>query len=172
MAEDKSEKNIKKIKDPLDTLAKIIKFGQMEKEVEVTSDFKIILSTLSSEDETEVFENCSQYAGLTYLNRNKIETLCYSILGVNGQRFDYDTIEDDTERRKARKDVVDKMRTIICKWRDEVITYVYEQFLKLTGNSDEYLKKVGIIATITIQQKLDEMQKDQEDKTKETKAKE
>jgi hypothetical protein len=162
----KTQPEVKKIVDPFQALEEISDLGKAEEIVEVSEKFKILISTISSEEEAEVFTNCSQFEGMNYLTRSKIETLAFAIKGVNGEKFEYDKIIDLSERKKVRDETVGKVRELIGKWRDEIVTFLYEKFLKLTGNSEEQMKKLGLmsIASKQVKNKLDEMALDLEEK--------
>ena len=156
--------NIKKVDNAFEALEKMSQLGKADKSVKISDDFSVLISTISSEEEAEVFSNCSQFEGINYITRSKIETLAYSIKGVNGEKLDYDNIADIAERKKVRDETVAKLRQLIGQWRDEVVTFLYEEFLRLTGNSEEQLKKLGLmsVASMETKKKLDEMASDVE----------
>ena len=168
-----ADTSVKPINDPFSFLDKIEEIGKHEKTVKLNDDFSILLSTISADEEAQIFKNCANYEGSEYITRSKIETLVFAIKGVNDNKFNYDEIENEEERSKERNTAINELRKRIAKWRDEVITYLYQEWLELTKNSEEQLKKIGIMAKAETKKKLDELETDaEEDKSKNKKEEE
>lgn len=151
------KKNFKKISDPFEILDEITKIGKVEKSVDLTDNISVILCTIDAEEEAEIFDFCSEFEGVTYIMKNKVETLAHAIKGLNKKRFDYNKIEDAKERKEERLKVVDGLRERINGWRDEIITYLYEQFFGVMGDSEARLRKLGIMAKIETEKALDKI---------------
>jgi len=166
------EKNIKKINDPFELLQKLSDIGKKTKLVEISNDFKVVLSTFDSEDEMQVFENVENYKGSEYLTRHKIEALSYSIIEVNGISLrDYEK-ETDVEKKKALKQAtIDKVRTIVTSWKDEFVSFMYSRFNDLVNESEEEMIKLGFMKPIVEEKKEEEKKEElkQEDKKQEKK---
>jgi len=158
--------------DPFSLFNKIEAVGKIEQVIKLTDDINLIISTLNTEEEGEVFSDIAEYEGIEYITMNKIEVLAHAIRGINDKKFDYDKIEDPKVRREERKKAVVMLKEKIKTWRDEVVSFLYDEWLKLTGNSEEQLKKIGIYARIETKKKLDEIQseldKEAKDNLKET----
>ena len=50
---------------------------------------------------------------------------------------------------------------------EEIVTYLYEQFLKITAESEEILKAKGLVPARDLNKDLDKFGKDLDDKEKE-----
>lgn len=146
--------------DPILMLDEIGKVGKVEKEVEISKGLKVTLSTITAIEELEIFRDCRNDDGYSYLTRNKIETLSRAIKAVNGIRFDYEAIEDSVEKEQERQKTVFNLRNKINTWGDEVVTYLYVEWLKIIGDSESYLKKIGIIVNNESQEQLDKLQEE------------
>lgn len=157
-----ADKNVKPVDDPFAILNEVEELGKVEESVKLKDGLSLIISTISAEEESEVFMNCVGFEGVSYITQNKIEVLAHSIKGINDTRFDYNKIEDPTERKKERQKVVEGLRNKIEGWRDEVVTFLYEKFLSITGNSEDQLKKLGLIANTATKKVLDRLTKDLE----------
>jgi len=151
------KENIKKIDDPFAALDEIANLGRVETEIKITDKLSLIITTLTAEEENEVFIDCQGYQGIGYITKNKIETLARCIKGINGKRFNYNEINDIAKRKEERKKAVIGLRDKIESWRDDLVTYVYEQWLDITGNSEEKLKKLGLIAAVEVKKRLEQM---------------
>ena len=141
--------NIKKIEDPFEILGMLASVGRKTRDVTVTEDFKIILETLNVESETLVFANTAKYEGSEYFTKHKIETLAFSMSAINGKSLrEYDKIENLEERGKAREIVVNRIRSIVGTWDDNVISYVYSEFAALVSENEADMVKKGILKEI------------------------
>ena len=166
MAEEKKEikKEIKDIADPLAMLDEIEKIGKKEKWVDISKDSKILLTTINAEDEVEIFKACKSELGFGYLAKNKFEVLARSIKGINKMKFKYVDMEDGPERNIERERIILEVRKRVESWHDDVVSFVYAEWLALTGDVEEYLKKIGIIVDMETEEKLDELKNELEEK--------
>jgi hypothetical protein len=128
-----------------EALNELSKLGKKSKEVEIGS-LKILLNTIDSEDEGNVFVACSELSGNAYFYKMKAETLKYAIKAVNGQRLDeYENINDEDKREEMKKETLEKLQKIIGKWDENVITFFYSKWTELTKEAEKELKEKGII---------------------------
>jgi len=143
------EKNIKKIDDPFCLLEQIKNIGQKSKNIPISDGFTIKIQTLSSEDEIALFANSAKYDGSEYFTRHKIETIVYSIIEINKKSLrEYNTIEDEKERMELKTKTIDKIRLIVSKWNDNLISFVYGEYSKIIDESENELIKFGILEEI------------------------
>ena len=149
------KEQIKKVDDPLKFLDNVCNIGKIKKDVKF-DDLTLTLQTLTAEDEVEIFQNCNGFNGVAYLTKSKIETLTYAIKAINGNGFDYDDVEDEEQRIEAKIHVTERLRKIISKWHDELLSFIYNHYLEIAAQSEELLKKKGIISVKEIEDKLED----------------
>jgi hypothetical protein len=127
-----------------EALEEISKLGKIEGEVDV-GDIKLLMGTLDTEQETDVFAQCADLTGNAYFYKLKLETVKYSLKAVNKERVDdYLKIAKIEEREKAKKETLEKISSILKKWDENVISYLYSEWSKLAKKSEEVLKAKGI----------------------------
>lgn len=142
-------KKIKKSDDPFAILEKIIEVGKKRGEVEISDKLKIVLETLGSDDEGEVFVNVEKYEGSEFLTKHKIETISYSMCEINGKSLrEYEKLEDRKERETVKKETIDKIREIVSKWNDDLVSFVYNQYVVTVLESEQSLRELGILAPL------------------------
>lgn len=131
--------------DAFEALSELSKLGKKTKEVQVES-LKLLLSTIDSDDEGNVFVSCSELTGNAYFYKMKAETLKYAIKAVNGQRLDeYEDVEDEEKRVEMRKETLGKLQKIIGTWDENVVSFFYSKWTELTKEAEEELKKKGLM---------------------------
>ena len=141
-------------------LGRVEALGKMENTVKISDGFIINLSTISAEEEAASFAATSGFEGMDYIFQHKRETLARAIKGVNGKKFNYDSISDKKARKESKKEAIDKLKELMGEWREEVISFLYNEFLKLTGNAEDQLKKLGLIAENEMKKKLQQIASD------------
>lgn len=124
-------------------LSKIAKIGYVEKDAKV-GNVNLTLSTLTAEDEAEVFNNCIGYDGISFISRNKIETLVYSIKAVNGERFNYEALTDREQYLVERGNAINSLRKVIGSMQEDMVSFLYSEQLSVANKGEEELKKAGI----------------------------
>jgi tRNA threonylcarbamoyladenosine modification (KEOPS) complex Cgi121 subunit len=130
--------------DAFESLTELAKLGKKTKEVEI-AEMKILLSTLNVQQEGDVFVTCADLTGNAYFYKLKCETLKYSIKAVNGQMLDaYEDIKIEADREKMRKETLEKIAKILSSWDENVISFLYRQWVELSKQSEEELKEKGI----------------------------
>jgi len=164
MAEN-NEKNIKEIDDPLKMLDKIELLGKREKWVNVSEDYKVYITTINAEEEVEIFKACRNELGFGYLAKNKFEVLSRAIKGINDKKFKYLEMEWGPERNIERERTIEIVRKKVESWHDDIITFLYTEWLRLLEDGEEYLKKIGIIVDFETEEKLKELENDLEEKS-------
>jgi hypothetical protein len=131
--------------DALNALDKLSELGKKQKEIKV-GDMSILLSTLDTGDETDVFVSCSELTGNAYFYTLKLATLKYAIRAVNGNKLDsYLELKDLGERQKNRAEILQKISDILKKWDEKVITYLYTEWAKLSKESEDELEQQGLL---------------------------
>jgi len=158
------KKEIKDIADPFAMLDKIEEIGKKEKWIDISKDSKILLTTLNAEDEVEIFKACRNETGFGYLSQNKFEVLGRSIKGINKKKFKYLEMEDGPERNIERERTISEVIKRVESWHDDVVSFIYAQWLALTGDAEAYLTKLGVIVDIETEKKMDELKNDLEEK--------
>jgi len=162
MAEN-NEKNIKEINDPLKILDEIESIGKKEKWINVSNDYKVLLTTINAEEEVEIFKACRNELGFGYLAKNKFEVLARAIKGVNDKKFKYLEMESGLERTIERERTIEIVRKKIESWQDDIVNFIYAEWIDLINEGEKYLKKIGIIVDREIEEKLNELENDLEE---------
>ncbi|MDO8640286.1 MAG: hypothetical protein Q7R33_01980 [Nitrosarchaeum sp.] len=147
---------IKKFDDPLAAMNAVSDLKQRTKIVELDDNFKVTVRTLGAKDETDTFIECMNLWGQAFLYKHKLETLCRSIIDINGVSI-------------QAVDIVLK-RDIMGKWSQEVIDELYIEYARLIGNIDAFLEKMKLTAETNVvgaKEYQDKMQKDAKEKTDE-----
>jgi hypothetical protein len=130
--------------DAFKALEELSKLGKVEGEVKL-GEVKLILGTLDTEQESDVFGACSELTGNAYFYKLKLGTVKYSLKAIGDVRLDdYLKIEKADERKKAKEDTLAKISEIIGKWDENVISYLYSEWNKLAKKSEDDLKTKGI----------------------------
>lgn len=133
------------MKDAFAALESLSKLGKKEGDVKL-GDLTLTLGTLDTDQESNVFISCAELTGNVYFYRLKIETLKYSLKAVNEVRLDdYLRLEKVEDREKLKKETFDKIETIVKTWDENVVSYLYSEWAKLSKASEEELKSKGII---------------------------
>ena len=157
MPENKNvEKYLQKFDDHLAVLDGLGKLGKKTKKVEI-GDVVITLSTLGSEDETEVFIACSDLSGNAYFHKLKSETLKRAIRVVNNNDL-YSFLNSDLneiDKKQLREEIHRKIGNMLREWKEDLIAYLYSEWIDLTKESEEELKKKGIIEEDEKQEAVD-----------------
>lgn len=130
--------------DVFAALSELSNIGKKSKEVPV-GQLKLLLSTLDSEQESLVFIACSDMTGNAYFSRLKSETLKYAIIAVNGERLDSYVNALPEKKESLKKETLEKLENIIKTWDENVISFLYAKWIELTKESEEDLKKLGLI---------------------------
>ncbi len=156
-------KEIKDISDPLAILDKIEEIGKKEKWIDISKDYKVLITTINAEEEVEIFKACRSENGFGYLAKNKFEVLARAIKGINKMKFKYIEMEDGPERNIERERTIEEVRKRVETWNDDVVSYTYSEWLSLTGDVEAYLKKIGIIVNMETEEKLEDLGNDLEE---------
>ena len=160
------EKKIKKTDDPLELLNELANVGKKKKTVKISDNLEVVLETLSAEDEGNVFTKCEEFGGSEYFSKNKRETIVHSLAEINGKSLKgYEELEDPDKKRKMKVEVIGKIRDIVDKWNDELITFLYSNFVDVISESEKEMVLMGIIKPI------EEIEEPKEEKTEETSKK-
>lgn len=131
--------------DAFAALSELSKLGKKTDVVEIDS-LKLLISTLDSEQEGEVFAACAEMSGNAYFYKLKAETLKYAIRAVNEQRLDeYETLVDADKREELKNQTLTKLQSIIGTWDENVISFLYSKWTELTKKAEEDLKSKGLI---------------------------
>ena len=134
--------------DAFAALSDLSKLGKKTKEVEIgEAKTKILLSTMDSEQEGNVFIACGDLNGNAYFFRLKAETLKYAIKAVNGKRLDeYENIKEADKREKLKAETLIELTKILNSWDENVISFLYGKWTELAKESEDDLKSKGIQA--------------------------
>lgn len=133
--------------DAFSALSELSKLGKKTDIVDIDG-LKLLISTLDSEQEGEVFAACAEMSGNAYFYKLKSETLKYAIRAVNEQRLDeYEAIAEIDKREELKKQTLDKLQKIIGTWDENVISFLYSKWTKLTEVAEEELKTKGLIVS-------------------------
>jgi hypothetical protein len=142
--------------DAFKALEELSKLGKVEGNVNVGDAIKLILGTLDTEQESDVFAKCADLTGNAYFYQLKLGTIKYSLKGIyadDGKTVvrldDYLSIEKADERKKAREVTLARIDEIIGKWDENVISYLYSEWNKLAKKSEDDLKEKGISQDLT-----------------------
>ena len=155
------EKITKKINDAFTVLDELAEVGRKTRVVKVSDKFKLMLETLPANDEGEAFVSVEKYEGSEYFFKHKVEILSHSIFEINEKSLrEYEKIEDEAEREKAKEDTINKIRTKIENWNDNVISFLYGEFLLLTEESERGLIKIGILKELPKKKEENEKEKE------------
>ena len=76
------------ISDVLNSIEKLEFVGKISKDITVTDDIVVTLTTLNAEDDIQTHVNCEGLSGSAYIDRNKVEVLCFAITKINGASLD------------------------------------------------------------------------------------
>jgi predicted RNA-binding protein with EMAP domain len=101
--------------------------GKREKWIDVSSDYKILLTTINAEEEVEIFKACRNELGFGYLAKNKFEVLARAIKGINEKTFKYLEMEDGPERVIEREKTIETVRKKIESWHDDIVSFLYAE---------------------------------------------
>ena len=130
--------------DAFKALEELSKLGKMESEIKV-GEVTITLGTLDTEQESDVFVQCSELTGNAYFYKLKLETVKYALRAVGGARVDdYIKIEKDEERQKMKKEALERISGILKTWDENVLSFLYNEWAKLAKKSEDELKSKGI----------------------------
>jgi hypothetical protein len=130
--------------DAMKALQSLSRLGKKERDVKI-EETTITLSALDTGDETEVYVACSELQGNAYFYKLKLETLKYSICAVNGKRLDtYRGIDDFNQRQVNKIKSLDEISEVLKTWNENVVTYLFTEFSKLTGEVEKELTDKGI----------------------------
>jgi len=156
-------KEVKDITDPLVMLDKIEEIGKKEKWIDISKDHKILITTINAEEEVEIFKACRNELGFGYLAKNKFEVLARGIKGINKKKFKYIEMEDGPEKNIERERTILEIRKRVESWHDDIVSFVYAEWLALTEDVERYLKKIGIVANLETEEKLEELETELEE---------
>jgi len=138
-------KNENKIESAFEALTKLSEIGKKSK-VEQIGNLKLLLTTLTSDEETNVFIACSELTGNAYFNKLKSETLKYAIKAVNDQRLDeYESIKEEVKREVLRKETLLKLEKILGSWDENVIAFLYTKWVAISKESEKELQEKGFL---------------------------
>jgi hypothetical protein len=136
----------KLIDDPFEFLEQISEIGKMTKEIPVTENFKVKVSTLNSDDDSAILANTDNAKGTEFFTRFRQETLSFAIIAINDKPLDfYEKIEDEKERKIKKDEAIAKKLNIIKKWSDDVLNYVYSQYTEMLEENEKKLIEMGIV---------------------------
>jgi len=131
--------------DAFEALKSLSKLGKRTKEIQVGS-MKLLLSTMNAEQEGNVFVTCSDLSGNAYFNKLRLETLKFALKAVDGSRLDsYEEINDEVEREKSKKQILEKVQKILGTWDENVISFLYSKWAELSKESEDDLKANGVV---------------------------
>jgi hypothetical protein len=140
------ENDRKIIDDPFEFLEQMSKIGKMTKTITVVENFKVTLSTLDSDDEGTILANTDDTKGTEFFSRYKQETLSFAIKAINDKPLNfYETIEDEKERKTKKEECIEKIKTILKKWNDDLLSFVYNEYIQMLEENEQRLVKLGII---------------------------
>jgi len=159
-----TDKKVKDIIDPLDILNEVEGVGKIEKWIDVSKDYKILITTINAEEEVEIFKACKNELGFGYLAKNKFEVLARAIKGINGNKFKYVEMEDGPEREIERERTIEEVEKRIKIWHDDIVSFAYAEWINMAGDAETYLKKIGIIVDLNTEEKLENLKSDLEEK--------
>jgi hypothetical protein len=125
-------------------LEDISKLGKLTKDVKV-DNLSITLSTLDSEQEGLVFITSSEFTGNAYFYKMKAETLKYAIRAVNGIKLDVYTEASPEKIESLKDETLSKLEKIIAKWDENVVSFLYNEWVELTKESEKILISKGIM---------------------------
>lgn len=130
--------------DIFGALEEISKLGKLTKTVDLDG-LKITISTLDSEQEGLVFITSSDFTGNAYFYKMKSETLKYAIRAVNDVNlFGFEEAEPE-KIDKLKEETFSKLEKIIAKWDENVISFLYNEWVDLTKESEKVLTSKGIM---------------------------
>jgi hypothetical protein len=76
----------------------------------------------------------------------KAETLKYAIRRVNDQRLDeYETLIDPDKKAQLKRETLDKLEVVIGTWDENIVSFFYAEWMKLTKESEAELKEKGLM---------------------------
>lgn len=134
------------VDDPFEILDELSQIGKTFEKVKILDDFELTLVTLEADDEMNIFENASKYEGQEFINNLQRETLAFSISEINGKPLrKYEQIKDEKEREKVKKETIDKIRSIVKTWKEELVAFVHSKYSAMIERNEAYLKSIGII---------------------------
>ncbi|MFA5732577.1 MAG: hypothetical protein WC934_11315 [Acidithiobacillus sp.] len=134
----------------------ILEIGSISKEVEIDEKTKVIMYVLSAEEEITSHKNCANLAGEAYLNKNKVETLAFSIKEINGKSLrskDYvgklkNEKIDDTNVDNVSEYLHNKLVKLISGWRQPVIDTLFLYYIQLLGYAEKRTQNIKFVEPI------------------------
>ena len=119
-------------------LRDFIHLGQSEEEVEVLG-FKVKYRTLTTDEQTAVFDHCARYSDFARVSALRRETLIYAMETVNGIPL------EEAYRKKDEEDLSDleKRRRIIGAMDTEAINVFFSK------HSDVSEKRTKVLADLS-----------------------
>lgn len=122
----------------LEELKKLKDVYSETKEFDVGPQLKVKVKILTSEEETEVHSYAMNYEqGLAYLYSVKRETLCKSIIFLNGKEIP-ETIEVGGEKIKRH---IWLRENVVCGWSQMLIDQVWTKYADLILSIEEKIGK-------------------------------
>lgn len=133
--------DVKLMEDPFEAMQAVSELRHRTNDVDIGDGFVVTLRSLGAKDETESFVECMNFWGQAFLYKHKIEVLARSIHAVNNQPFHGPDVSPE-----EKKKVIEEKKKIIGAWHQGVIDDLYVEYARLSGNIDEYLDKMAVVA--------------------------
>jgi len=145
-------------KDAIQLLKDLGKTGYKEKVINIADGFSITLKTLTSREDTDVFNVLDGLKGSEFFHNHKVHTLARCVIQINEFRFDIESdlkvketketseakslTEDEKEKiikkaiEKRKEEMIAEKVKIISDWPSRIIDELYKGYSILVGNAE------------------------------------
>ena len=127
------------VPDPLAALREVGKKFYKEGRVELIGH-KLALAPLGSAQEARANARVQDYRAVHFLKAVKVEQLAYSIVEVDGLRFQTPPASDGGLDEAAQEEQAKAKRAILSGWPDGVVTYLFQELCVLQDEVEGLVK--------------------------------
>lgn len=145
--------------DPFAALEKLTEVFYSERAVELPEGHKIVLSSLGSGQEASANARVQDFRAIHFIKAIKVEQLAYSIVEVDGTRFDKPVAKDGSLDESLYEGQVSAKRMILRSWPEAIVTHIFNELCLL---QDEVEARVGVEVKTDLPSEDDAKQAEQE----------
>jgi len=127
--------------DPVAALEKIGELFHREKEVDMPAGHRVTLAALGAAQEARATARVQDFRAVHFLKAVKVEQLAYSIVEVDGKKFDKPVKKDGAFDEEGYEEQVNTKRHILNSWPEGIVTFLFNELCVL---QDEVEEMVGV----------------------------